>query len=423
MLARAVAKTLLPGDTLIVSSAGHEANIGPWVRAAAAARARVAWWHPAGPNGEDTCPLDALNSLLAAAEASASRVRVVAFPHVSNLLGGVTDVAAIARTATGAGALTVCDGVAFAPHGALDVRAWGLDFYALSLYKTYGPHAGALYGAAAAWRGLRAAGGAPNHAFITADAAAADADDAAPWYVWELGGVCHEGAAALAGLRPYLAALARGGGACEDANGHGAESGGAKSHVDEAEERRLVRAAFARMPALEAPVQALFSAYFSAAHAARRLRLLGPRDADADTNGHDADGDANGHASRRVRVPTFSFVPTAPGVTPAAVVAACFAARVAVRHGHMYAPRLLRRLNVPIDAHLPPDDDADAVADAGAHAGVAPPAHAAAGGGGAYGALLGGGGGGGVVRVSAVHYNTLAEAQRCIDAIDAALGC
>jgi selenocysteine lyase/cysteine desulfurase len=400
MLGRAVARTLRPGDTLIVSSAGHEANIGPWLRAAAAAchhgGARVAWWHPSGPNAENSCPLDTLQTLIAAAAAARSPVRLIAFPHASNLLGGVADVAAIASAARAAGALSVCDGVAFAPHDALDVPAWGIDFYALSLYKTYGPHAGALYGRAGAWRDLRAAGGAPNHAFITAAAAAAAAagdDDAdadanegaegAPWYVWELGGVCHEGAAALAGLRPYLRALANG----HDANGHD----DAKSQED-AEEWRCVRAAFARMPSLEAPVQARLSAFFAAAHAVRRLRLLGPRGAD--------DDDANGHHLLRRRVPTFSFVPTgASGVTPAGLVAACFAARVAVRHGHMYAPRLLRRLNVPIECADLGDDFPAAADDAAPRSS-----------------------GGGVVRVSAVHYNTEEEAQRCIDAIDAALG-
>jgi selenocysteine lyase/cysteine desulfurase len=269
----------------------------------------------------------------------------------------------------------------------VDAPALAVDFYGLSLYKTYGPHAGALYGTRAAWAALRAAGGAPNHVFITAASAAADAEDASPWYVWEPGGVCHEAAAALAGLMPYLRALA------------GAEAGGGEG-ADEAEDWRTVRRAFAAMPALEAPAAAALGAFFDAAHEAGRLRLLGPRGSDA-----------------APRVPTFSFVPgpaaAAAGCTPASIVAACHAARVAVRHGHMYAPRLLRRLGVPTDALLPPDD-----ADGDVRAVVAAPAAAAA------STLMGGASGaaGGVVRVSAVHYNTLEEAQRCIAAIDAALG-
>jgi selenocysteine lyase/cysteine desulfurase len=390
MLARAVERTLRPGDVLVVSSAGHEANIGPWVRAAARAGAQLAWWHPAGANGEETCPLSDLQRLLGGIPAG--RARVVAFPHASNLLGGVSDAARVAALARAAGALTVCDGVAFAPHRAVDAPALGLDFYVLSLYKTYGPHMGALYGTHAAWAPLRAH--APNHCFIAADAGAP------PWYAWELGGVCHEACAALAGLRPYLRALA---GAGEAAEG------------DEAAERACVRAAFRALPALEAPVLAALSSYFDDAHAQGRLRLIGPR------------GEA-------YRVPTFSFVPTAPGVRPADVVAACHAARVAVRHGHMYAPRLLRRLHVPADAALPPGEDAaeQAAADGDANgiaaaqptklaaATTAAPRSAAA-------ALLGAGGygaaAGGVVRVSAVHYNTLREAERCIAAIDGALGC
>ncbi|KAK8148191.1 hypothetical protein G3M48_000186 [Beauveria asiatica] len=63
--------------------------------------------------------------------------------HASNILGTVTDVHAITDLAHGVGAL-VCvdgvDGVAFAPHRPVDVRALGVDFYVFSWYKVYGPH-------------------------------------------------------------------------------------------------------------------------------------------------------------------------------------------------------------------------------------------------------------------------------------------
>jgi len=408
-LAAAFASQLGPGDVIVVSTAGHESNISPWVRAAAASGARLAWWHPAGPHGEQTCPLPPLRELLAAASGRGERVAVVAFPHVSNLLGGVSDVAAVAAAAAAAGAATVCDGVAFAPHAPVDAAAWGVSFYVLSTYKTYGPHMAALWGTHAAWASLRSGKRScamPNHAFITAAP-----PGATPWYAWELGGVSHEGCAALAGLRPYLLALAAGSAAVQPDDVAAAStllSDAPRATLDAAAvaaERRCIRAAFAAMTALESGDDGAavpLRAYLEQAHAAGRLRLLGPRSEDL--------------AAAERRVPTFSFVPTAPGVTPAAVVAACHAAKVALRCGHMYAPRLLRRLGIATDARgIGADGDANG-------APPPPPPDAPAAAASAIGVAMGAAGGG-VVRVSAVHYNTREEAARCIAAIDAALGC
>jgi selenocysteine lyase/cysteine desulfurase len=399
-LAAAWAPQLGPGDVVIVSSAGHESNITPWVRCAKLSGARLAWWHPAGDHGEDTCPLPALHALLAEAAALGERVRVVAFPHVSNLLGGVTDVAAIAKAVKEAGAASVCDGVAFAPHAAVDAPGCGLSFYAFSFYKTYGPHLAVLYGTHGAWGALREGRAMPNHAFITAAPAGAT-----PAYAFELGGPSHEACAALAGLRPYLLALAADAGAGlrpDDVARAKTLLGDAPRAVpaddDVAAERRCIRAAFAAMAALERGADGAATPlreFLEKAHADGRLRLLGPRNAP------------------QCRVPTFSFVPIA--TTPAAVVAACHAAKVACRNGHMYAPRLLRSLGIATDAAgIGADGDAD---------GAPPPPSAVSGEasstvGAAMGAACGG-----VVRVSAVHYNTRDEALRCIAAIDAALGC
>ena len=328
---------------LIVSSAGHEANVGCWVRAAASAGAELLWWHPGGEHGEQTAPLDTLSALLASRPGA---VRLVAVPQVSNLLGGIVDVAGAAALAHASGARLVVDSVAYAPHRRLRAAEWRADWCVWSAYKVYGPHAAVLYGASDAWAALRAFGAVPPNHFFIVDSGSADD---APWYPFEPGGPSHEAAAALCGVRAYLAAAAGGG------DGRAAWQGDDSLASDVS----LVTAAFDVFQALEAPVTALFAAFFASAHAAGRLRLLGPRG---------GGGDA--------RVPTFSFVPSPPA-TPASVVAACHAARVALRHGHMYAPRLCERLGVEAAA--------------------------------------------GCVRVSAVHYNTILEARRAIDAIDAAL--
>ncbi len=72
------------------------------------------------------------------------RTRLVAFPHASNVVAHLNPVADICARARTVGALTVVDGVSFAPHGLPDVAALGADIYLFSLYKTWGPHLGVM---------------------------------------------------------------------------------------------------------------------------------------------------------------------------------------------------------------------------------------------------------------------------------------
>jgi len=74
------------------------------------------------------------------------KTRLVAVTHVSNILGTINPIAEIAALVHKYGALICVDSVAFAPHRAIDVSAWDVDFLALSLYKVYGPHFAVLYG-------------------------------------------------------------------------------------------------------------------------------------------------------------------------------------------------------------------------------------------------------------------------------------
>jgi len=71
---------------------------------------------------------------------------LVALPHVSNLLGKIIDLKAATDLAHAAGARVVADGVAYAPHRAINVQAWDVDWYVYSTYKVYGPHMAVLYG-------------------------------------------------------------------------------------------------------------------------------------------------------------------------------------------------------------------------------------------------------------------------------------
>jgi selenocysteine lyase/cysteine desulfurase len=71
-------------------------------------------------------------------------VKLVCFPHCSNVIAEINDVAAICAMAKAAGARTVVDGVSYAPHGFPDIPALGCDVYLFSAYKTYGPHQGIM---------------------------------------------------------------------------------------------------------------------------------------------------------------------------------------------------------------------------------------------------------------------------------------
>ncbi|KAJ55834.1 NifS [Actibacterium mucosum KCTC 23349] len=135
VLAQAFRRWLKPGDTIVVTNQDHEANSGPWRRLAEAG-IEVREWRMDPETGHlDRLKLDDLLD---------DTVRLVCFPHCSNVVGAVNDVAAICAQAHMAGAFTCVDGVSYAPHGVPDVGALGADIYLFSAYKTYGPHQGIM---------------------------------------------------------------------------------------------------------------------------------------------------------------------------------------------------------------------------------------------------------------------------------------
>ena len=76
-----------------------------------------------------------------------NRCRLVALTHCSNVPGAVTDVGRIVAAARSVGARILLDGAQRAPHGPIDVRELGVDFYAFSGHKTFGPTGiGVLWG-------------------------------------------------------------------------------------------------------------------------------------------------------------------------------------------------------------------------------------------------------------------------------------
>lgn len=135
VLSQAVRQWLKPGDAIIVTNQDHEANSGPWRRLADAGF-EVREWKIDSDTGH--LNLAALDDLLDA------KTRLVCFPHCSNVVGEINDVAAICAKVHAAGAYACVDGVSYAPHGFPDVDALGADVYLFSAYKTYGPHQGIM---------------------------------------------------------------------------------------------------------------------------------------------------------------------------------------------------------------------------------------------------------------------------------------
>ncbi len=138
-MAAALAKTWAPGDEIVVSELDHDANVRPWVQAAARAGVKVRWAR-VDPQTTDL-PTGQY------AELVSSRTRLVAVAAASNLIGTIPDVAAISAIAHAAGALTYVDAVAAAPHLRVDMPSLGADLVAVSAYKWCGPHAGAVVAA------------------------------------------------------------------------------------------------------------------------------------------------------------------------------------------------------------------------------------------------------------------------------------
>jgi cysteine desulfurase family protein (TIGR01976 family) len=282
ILADSYSRVLQPGQRIILAETGHEANLGCWKRLEQQG-VQIVWWRMDRESLE--CPLADLKELLD------DRTALVALPHVSNLLGGIVDLAAVTAIAHAAGARVVADGVAYAPHRAIDVRAWDVDWYVYSTYKVYGPHMAVMYGKAEALAELTG----PNHFFIP--------DHELP-YKFEPGGANHESCAGLLGLGDYLKFL-MGADSCD---------------------RKVVEQACARMQAWEDPLIARLLDYLNNR---KDVRVIGP--------GKGGPG----------RVGTISFLHDSKSSRE--ITEAVDRTDIAIRHGHMYAWHLCDALGLDLE--------------------------------------------------------------------------
>jgi cysteine desulfurase/selenocysteine lyase len=130
LVARAFGDTLNAGDEVIVSLAEHHSNFVPWQML----RDRRGIALKAIPlTADGRLDLTALPALVM------PKCRLIAVTHASNVTGAITDVAAIVAAARAVGARVLLDGAQRAPHGPLDLPALGVDFYAFSGHKMFGP--------------------------------------------------------------------------------------------------------------------------------------------------------------------------------------------------------------------------------------------------------------------------------------------
>jgi len=306
----AVGQTLGSRPEIVVSDLDHEANIATWL-ALERAGARIVWWRVRDDGRLHVADLEGLVS---------DHTRLVACTAASNATGTRVDVAGAATVAHAAGAELFVDAVHFAPHGSIDVRSLDCDYLVCSGYKIFSPHMGF------AWCRSEAIDRLPTFRedFIP---------DVTPDKL-EAGTYAYENVAGMEAVVEYLARLGRRCAVSPDAN--------------------RVLAVRAAMDALAAYERRLSEALVDAVLSIDGAMVHGIVDRQ-----HVGD-----------RVPTVSF--TVRGIEPAAIAAALALRGVGARSGHMYAPRLMQRLNLM-------------------------PA--------------------GTVRVSLVHYNTLAEVSRFRDAL------
>ena len=284
VLAQAIRPLLEPGDEIIVTNQGHEANIGCWRRLEEFG-AVIRKWRIDPQTGE--LAIGDLKSLVS------NRTRLVCFTLCSNIVGTMHDFTAIADIAHDAGALAIGDGVSFAPHRVLDVNTSGLDLYLFSTYKTFGTHVGVMWGKKSVLDTLE-----PQGHYFNRDL---------PHYRFNPAGPLHAEIAALARIEEYIDAV----------YDHHFDNGAPGFHTRAARVFEL----FAEHETIQA------NRVLEAIRAIPGARIMG-----------------QDHAETGSRAATMAF--TIDGMCSGDVVKRLVERQIAVRNGHFYALRCLEALGI-----------------------------------------------------------------------------
>jgi cysteine desulfurase family protein (TIGR01976 family) len=308
LVSLAIGESLGKRNEIVVTDMDHEANVATWL-ALERNGATFRWWKM---RNDGSLHVEDLHSLVSAA------TRIVACTVTSNAIGSIVDVASAAKVAHDVGAEIFLDCVHYGPHGLIDVQAFECDYLVCSGYKIFGPHMGFLWGRRELLEKLPTF----REDFIP---------DEPPGKI-EAGTLVYENLAGMDGAVRYLENLGR-------------SIAGREATQQESRRGALIRA----LEAIRAYEEIL---------SLEMLRVL-----------DDCGAIIYGIADRkriRERVPTLCF--NLPNILPATVTENLAKRNIGVRDGHMYSPRLMRRLGLSLES--------------------------------------------GAVRASLVHYNTLDEVQQ-----------
>jgi cysteine desulfurase family protein (TIGR01976 family) len=311
LVSLAIAQTLAERNEIVVTDMDHEANIATWL-ALRRNGARFSWWKM---REDGNLHVDDLAPLVS------PKTRLVSCTLASNAIGSIVDVTAVAKVAHAAGAEVFLDAVHYGPHGLIDVQTFNCDYLVCSGYKIFAPHMGFLWGRRELLRMLPTF----REDFIP---------DEPPAKI-EAGTFIYENVAGMDAAVRYLADL-----------GDKINPGGK---------------AASRRAALQYALMAIRA--YEQTLSREMLRVLSSCGAAVYgiTNMEEIDQ----------RVPTLCF--NLPNTDPARVAEELARRNIGVRDGHMYSPRLMKRLGLTSES--------------------------------------------GAVRASLVHYNTLVEVHRFGDAL------
>src|SRR4029077_16583995 len=304
LISIAIGQSLKDRREIIVTDLDHEANIAVWL-ALEREGAKTVWWHF---RDDGRLHAEDLEKLLSA------RTRIVACTLASNAIGSILDIAEVSRRAHAAGAEVFVDAVHYGPHGPIDVQEFDCDYLVCSGYKIFSPHMGFLWGRLETLNALPTF----REDFVP---------DTAPAKL-EIGTYIYENVAGMDAAVRYLEDLGR------------LVNPGTTSR------RAALVAAAAAIRGYEAQLS--------------RAMLDVLANANATVYGIVAK-DKISH-----RTPTLCF--NFPGISPVKVTEELAKQNIGVRDGHMYSPRLMKRLGLTQES--------------------------------------------GAVRASLVHYNTLEEVHR-----------
>jgi cysteine desulfurase family protein (TIGR01976 family) len=288
LVSLAIGQTLGARNEIVVTDMDHEANIATWM-ALERNGAKFVWWKM---REDGLLHVDDLTSLLSA------RTRLVASTLTSNAIGSIVDIATAARVTHEAGAEIFIDAVHFGPHGLIDVQTLDCDYLVCSGYKIFAPHMGFMWGRLEVLKRLPTF----REDFIP---------DEPPGKI-EAGTFIYENVAGMDAAVRYLEQL-----------GNDLQTGAGL---------------LSRREALQIALTAIQT--YEQALSLEMLDVL--KHCGATVYGI-ADADRIDY-----RVPTLCF--NLPKIPPARVTEEFVRRGIGVRDGHMYAPRLMRRLGLPLES-------------------------------------------------------------------------